>query len=154
MLTGGADPMEATCVPPEGFFRLAPVARQAPGDHRRGVRPGAGVDLSFLVAIGAALASLQTLIPWAPWRAVMQAAGALVMFGGLGIWARLTRGGMAAGPPCACERPPVWIRVIPSVAQDRHPLGESLLGDSLDGAGARRPDRRAALVEANGVTRS
>ena len=149
MLTGGADPVEAIGVPPEGFVRLAPAARQASADQWGGVRPGAGVVLSFLVAVGAALASLQTLIPWAPWRAVMQAAGVLVMFGGLGIWARLTRGGMAAGQPCACERPPVWIRVIPSVAQDRHPLGER-----LDGAGAGRPDRRAALVEANGVTRS
>ena len=149
MLTGGADPVEATGVPPEGFVRLAPTRRQAPGDHRRGMRPGAGVVLSLLVAIGATLASLQTPIPWPPWRAVMQAAGVLVMFGGLGIWARLTGGGMAAGQPCACERPPVWIRVIPSVAQHRHPLGES-----LDGAGARQPDRRAALAEANGVTRS
>jgi hypothetical protein len=149
MLTGGADPVEATGVPPEGFVRLAPAEPQTPGNHRVGVRPGAGVVLSFLIAVGAGLASLQTLIPWAPWRAVMQAAGVLVMFGGLGIWARLTRSRMAAGQPCACERPPVWIRVIPSVAQDRHPLGES-----LDGAGARRPDRRAALVEANGVIRS
>ncbi len=73
----------------------------------------------------------------------------LVMFGGLGIWARSTRSRMAAGQPCACEHPPVWIRVALSVAQDRHPLGES-----LDGAGVRRPDRQAALVEANGVTRS
>ena len=83
MLTGGADPAEATDLPPEGFVRLAPAARQAPGDHRGGVRPGAGVVLSFLIAVGAGLASLQTLIPWAPWRAVMQAAGVLVMFGGL-----------------------------------------------------------------------
>jgi hypothetical protein len=149
MLTGGADPGEATGVPPVGFVRLAPARRQAPGDHRRGVRPGAGVVLSLLIAVGAGLATLQALIPWAPWRAVMQAAGALVMFGGLGIWAGLTRRGIAAGQPCACERPPVWIRVIPSVAQHRHPLGES-----LDGAGARRPDRHAALVEANRVTRS
>ena len=149
MLTGGADPVEATGVPPEGFVRLAPAERQVSGNHRVGVRPGAGVVLSFLVAVGAGLASLETLIPWAPWRAVMQAAGVLVMFGGLGIWVRLTRRGMAAGQPCACERPPVWIRVIPSVAPTRHPLGES-----LDEAGARRSDRRAALVEANGVTRS
>jgi hypothetical protein len=149
MLTGGADPVEATCVPPEGFVRLAPAKRQGSGNHRVGVRPGAGVVLSFLIAVGAGMASLQTLIPWAPWRAVMQAAGVLVMFGGLGIWARLTRRGMAAGPACACERPPVWIRVVPSVAQNRHPLGER-----LDGAGAGRPDRRTALVEANGVTRS
>ena len=149
MLTGGADPVEAPGVPPEDFVRLAPARWQNPGDHRRGVRPGAGVALSLLIAVGAGLGSLQTLIPWAPWRAVMQAAGVLVMFGGLGIWARLTRSGLAAGQPCACERPPVWIRVIPSVAQNRHPLVES-----LDGADARRPDRRAALVEANRVTRS
>ena len=149
MLIGGADPVEATGVSPEGFVRLAPAARQAPGDHRGGVRPGAGVVLSLLVAVGAALVSLQMLIPWAPWRAVMPAAGVLVVFGGLDIWARLIRRGMVAGQPCACERPPVWIRVIPSVAQNRHPLGES-----LDEAGAGRPDRRAAVVEANGVTRS
>ena len=149
MLTGGADPVEATGVPPEGFVRLAPVARSASANHGRGVRPGAGVVLSFLIAVGAGMASLQTLIPWAPWRAVMQAAGVLVMFGGLGIWARLTRRGMAAGPACACERPPVWIRVVPSVAPNRHPLGDTLVE-----AGARRPDRRTALVEANGVTRS
>jgi hypothetical protein len=149
MLTGGADPVEATCVPPEGFVRLAPGARPASGDHRGGLRPGAGVVLSFLIAVGAGLASLQTLIPWAPWRAVMQAAGVLVMFGGLGIWARLTRRGMAEIQACACERPPVWIRVIPSVAQNRHPLGDTLVE-----AGARRPDRRTALVEATGVTRS
>ena len=149
MLSGGTDPGEAAGMPPEGFVRLAPAARQAPGDHRGGVRPGTGVVLSFLVATGAALASLQSLIPWAPWRAVMQAAGLVVIFGGLGIWARLIRRGMVAGQPCACERPPVWIRVIPSVAQNRHPLGES-----PDGAGAGRPDRRAALVEANGVARS
>jgi hypothetical protein len=149
MLTGGADQVEATGVPPEGFVRLAPAERQAPGDQREGVRPGAGIVLSLLVAVGAGMASLQTLIPWAPWRAVMQAAGVLVMFGGLGIWARLNRRGMAAGQPCACERPPVWIRVIPSVAQNHHPVGER-----LDGAGAGRPDRRAALVDATGVTRS
>ena len=118
MLTGVADPVAATGVPPEGFVRLAPAARQAPGDHREGVRPGAGVVLSFLVAVGAALVSLQMLIPWAPWRAVMPAAGVLVVFGGLDIWARLIRRGMVAGQPCACERPPVWIRVIPSVAQN------------------------------------
>ncbi len=149
MLTGGADPVEATGVSPEGFVRLAPVARPASANHRGGVRPGAGVVLSFLVAVGVVLASLETLIPWAPWRAVMQAAGVLVMFGGLGIWARLTRSRMAAGQPCASERPRVWIRVIPSVAQNHH-----LLGESLDGAGACRPDHWAALVEANGVTRS
>ena len=105
MLTGGADPGEATGVPPEGFVRLAPAEPQTPGNHRVGLRPGAGVVLSFLIAVGAGLASLQTLIPWAPWRAVMQAAGVLVMFGGLGIWARLTRSRMVAGQPCACERP-------------------------------------------------
>jgi hypothetical protein len=149
MLTGGADQVEATGVPHEGFVRLAPVTRPASANHRRGVRPGAGVVLSFLVAVGAGMASLQALIPWAPWRAAMQAAGALVMFGGLGIWARLTRGGMAAGQPCACERLPVWIRVIPSVAQNRQALGETLVE-----ARARRPDHRAALVEATGVTRS
>ncbi len=71
MLTGGADPVDATGVPPEGFVRLTPAARQTPDDHRRGVRPGAGVVLSFLIAVGAGLASLQTLIPWAPWRAAM-----------------------------------------------------------------------------------
>lgn len=107
-----------------------------------------GVVLSCLVEVGAGMARLQPLIPWAPWRATMQAVRALVMFGGLGIWARLTRGGTAAGQACACERPPVWIRVVPSVAPNRHPLGES-----LDGADARRPDRRASLVEANGVPR-
>lgn len=149
MLTGGADPVEATGVRPEGFVRLAPAARLAPANPRGGVRPGAGVALSFLVAVGAGMASLQAFIPWAPWRAVIQAVGALVMFGGLGIWARLTRRGMVAGEPCACKRPPVWIRDIPSVAQNRHPRGES-----LDGAGAGRRDRRAALVEAIGVNRS
>lgn len=150
MLTGGADSVEATGVPPEGFVRLAPAARQAPANnHREGARSGGGVILSFLVAVGAGMASLQTLIPWAPWRAALQAVGALVMFGGLGIWARLARRGLAAGHPCACERSPVWIRVIPSVAQNRH-----LLGESLDRVVAGRPDRRAKLVEANGVTRS
>ena len=78
----------------------------------------------------------------------MQAAGVLVMFGGLGIWASLTRRGMPAGQGCACVRPPVWIRVIPSIARNRHPLGEG-----LDGAGARRQDYRPAFVETNGVTR-
>lgn len=149
MLTGGADPIEATGAPPEGFVKLAPAARQAPDDHRRGVSPGAGVVSSLLLAVGAALASLQTLNPWVLSRAVMQAAGVLIMFGGLGIWARLTRHAMPAIQPCACERPQVWIRVIPSVVQNRHPLGES-----LDGAGACRSDRQVALVEANGVRRS
>ena len=149
MLTGGADSVEATGVPPEGFVRLAPTARQVSGNHRGGVRPGVGVVLSFLVAVGATLASLQTLLPVAPWRAVKAAAGLLAMFGGLGIWTRLTRSGMAAGRPCVCEQSPVWIRVIPSVAPSSHPLAEN-----PDGAGVHRPDRRAALVEANGVTRS
>lgn len=95
MLTGGADSVEATGVPPEGFVRLAPAARQAPANnHREGARSGGGVILSFLVAVGAGMASLQTLIPWAP------------------------------------------------------------LGESLGRVVAGRPDRRAKLVEANGVTRS
>lgn len=149
MLTGGAEPVEALGAPPEGFVRLTTAERQVSGNHRRGVRPGAGVVLSFLIAVGAGMASLQTFIPWAPWRAVMQAAGALVMFGGLGIWTRLTRTRMAADQLCASERPPVWIRVIPSVAQNRRPLGER-----LDGAGAARPDRRATRAEANRVTQS
>jgi hypothetical protein len=149
MLTGGAEPVEATGVPPKGFVRLAPVERQAPGNQGGGGRPGVGAVLSFLVAVGAAMASLQTLIPWAPWRALMQGVGVLMMFGGLGLWAKTPRREVAAGQACACERPPVWIRVIPSVVPDRHPLGES-----LDGAGAGRPNHRAALVGANGGTRS
>jgi len=147
-LIGGAEPLEATYPPPEGFIRLAPAGPQARDDHRAVVKSGQGAILSFLVAVGAAMAGLQMLIPWAPWRAVMQAAGVLVMFGGLGIWASLTRRGMPAGQGCACVRPPVWIRVIPSIARNRHPLGEG-----LDGAGARRQDYRPAFVETNGVTR-
>jgi len=149
MLTGGADPVEATGVAPEGFVRLAPLERQAPGNQPGGVRPGVGVVLSFLVAVGAAMASLQALIPWAPWRAVMQGAGVLVMFGGLGLWAKTPRREMAAGQACACERPPVWIRVVPSVVPDRRPLGER-----MNATGAGRPVRRDALVGANGGARS
>jgi hypothetical protein len=44
-----------------------------------------------------------------------------VMFGRLGIWAALTRRGLVVGQRCSCERPPVWIRVIPSVPWDRRP---------------------------------
>jgi hypothetical protein len=103
-----------------------------------------------LVAMATAgLAVLQTLIPWGPWRVALQAAAVLVMFGGLGVWTRFGRRSAAAGQLCSCERPPVWIRVVPSIVEPRRtPAGEQRLGEPI------RMDAKKSLVGADRVTRS
>lgn len=150
MLTGGADPMDATGTPPAGFVRLPPARRRAPSGPPGGARSGAAIVLSFLMAMGAGQTLLQSSVAWTPWRAVLPAVGVLFVFGGLGIWARRRRGGIVATQSCACERPPVWIRVIPSLAQGRR----RLLGERSNEADASGGGRRAPLVEATRATRS
>ena len=148
MLSGGADPAEGVDdTPPEGFVRLAPARPEAPGDHVNHARPAGGVVFALVAMMTASLAVLQTLIPWGPWRIALQASGVLVMFGVLGIWARLNRS--LAGQPCSCERPVVWIRVVPSIAEPRRVPAQN---DNLP-----EPARAYAedsLVGVNRVTRS
>ena len=118
MLSGGADPAEgADDTPPEGFVRLAPARPQDPRDHVDHTRPAGGVVFALVAMMTAGLAVLQTLIPWGPWRVTLQASGVLAMFGVLGVCARLNR--TLAGQSCRCERPVVWIRVVPSIAKPR-----------------------------------
>ena len=118
MLSGGADPGEqADDTPPEGFVRLAPAHPEDPGDHVDPARRAGGVVFALVAMMTAGLAVLQTLIPWGPWRVALQASGVLVMFGVLGIWARPNRS--LARRPCSCQRPAVWIRVLPSIAEPR-----------------------------------
>ena len=149
ILAGGLHPVGVTDAPPAGSVRLAVSERPVIGGHEGDRRPKAGGIFAFLVSVCAALVSLQALVPWAPWRAVLQEAGVLVMFTGLGIWARLTRHAVAAHQRCSCDRPPVWIRIIPSVAQVRHAPSVG-----VHEAGAVGPVADAALVEMNGVRRS
>jgi len=148
MLSGGADPAEGDDdTPPEGFVRLAPAHRGTPGDHVDHARPAGGVVFALVAMMTAGLAVLQTLIPWGPWRVALQASGVLVMFGVLGIWARLNRS--LAGQPCSCGRPVVWIRVVPSIAEPRRVPAQN---DNLP-----EPARAYAedsLVGVNRVTRS
>ncbi len=79
----------------------------------------------------------------------VQAAGVLVMFDGLGVWTRLNRRSAAAGQLCSCERPPVWIRVVPSIAEPmRTPAEDQRLGEPM------WIDAEESLVGAAQVTRS
>jgi hypothetical protein len=124
MLSGGMDPAEVRDTPPKGFVRLEPTPHQPTGDRVAHARPFGGVVFS-LVAMGTAgLAVLQTLVPGGPWRMALQTAGVLVMFGGLGVWTRFNRRSAAAGQLCPCERPPVWIRVVPSIAEPSRTFAE------------------------------
>ena len=149
MLSSGMDPAEVTDTPPEGSIRLAPTPPPLMGGHIAHARPGGGVVFSLVAMATAGLAVLQTLIPWGPWRVAMQAAGVLVMFGGLGVWTRFGRRSAAAGQLCSCERPPVWIRVVPSIAEPRRtPAKEQRLGEPI------RKDAKKSLVGADRVTRS
>ncbi len=148
MLSGGMDPAEVTDTPPEGFVRLTPASPQLTGDQVAHARPGGGVVFSILAMATAGLAVLQTLLPWGPWRVALQAAGVLVMFGGLSVWTRLNRY-CAIAEQCSCERPPVWIRVIPSIAEvSRTPAEDQRLVEPM------RTDAEESLVGANRVTRS
>jgi hypothetical protein len=148
MLSGGADPAEvADDTAPHSFVRLAPVHSEAASDHVDHARPAAGVIFSLVAAMTAGLAVLPTLIPWGQWRIVLQVSGVLVIFSVLGIWARLTR--CFAGQPCSCERPPAWIRVVPSIAEPRCvPVQDEDLAE------AERAAAEKSLVGANRVTRS
>ena len=148
MLSGGMDPAEGTDTPPEGFVRLTPTPPQLTDDHVAHSRPGGGVVFSFVAMATAGLAVLQTLVPWGPWRVALQAAGVLVMFGGLGVWTRFNRRFEDAGP-CSCERPPVWIRVVPSIAEtSRTPAEDQRLVEPMP------MDAEESQVLAEGVTRS
>ena len=147
MLSGGTDPAEVTDTPPEGFVRLPPIPSQLT-DHSVAPPRGGGVVFS-LVAMGTvALAVVQTLVPWGPWRVALQVAGTFVMFGGLGVWTRLHRRSAGAEQPCACERPPVWIRVVPSIAKtSRTPVEDQRLVEPMP------RDAEETPVVAKGVTR-
>jgi hypothetical protein len=121
-MLSGADPSDvADDTPPEGFVRLAPACPEAPGDHADHARPAGGAVFALVALMTAGPAVLQTLIPWGPWRVALQASGVLVMFGVLGIWARLNR--RLAGQPCSC--PVVWIRIVPSIAEPRRVPAQS-----------------------------
>jgi hypothetical protein len=149
MLSGGTDPAEVADTPPEGFIRLAPTPPQLAGAHVAHARRGGGVVFSLVAMATAGLAVFQTLIPWGPWRVALQAAGVLVMFGGLGVWTRFDRRSAAAGQLCSCERPPVWIRVVPSIAEPRRtPADVQRLGEPM------RIDAEESVVGADRVTRS
>jgi hypothetical protein len=148
VLSGGMDQAEVTDTPPEGFVRLAPTPPQLTGDHLAHARPAGGVVFSLVAMAAAGLAVLQTLIPWGPWRVALQAAGVLVMFGGLSVWARLNRNSKLAGQ-CSCERSPVWIRVAPSIAESsRTPAEDHQLVEPM------RTDAEESLVGSNRVIRS
>ena len=123
-MQSGADASDvADNTPPEGFVRLASARPAAPGDHADHARPAGGVIFALLAMMTAGLAVLQTLIPRGPWRVALQASGVLVMFGVFGVWARLNR--RVAGPSCACNRPVVWIRIVPSIAEPRRVPAQS-----------------------------
>lgn len=148
MLSGGMDPAQVTDTPPEGFVRLAPTPAQLAGDHLAHARPFGGAVFSLVAMATAGLAVLPTLIPWGPWRVIVQTAGVLVMFGGLGVWTRFNRRSEAAGQLCSCERPPVWIRVVPSIAEpSRVPAEDQRLVEPT------RIDAEESLVGANRVIR-
>jgi hypothetical protein len=147
ILSGGADPAEGIDdTPPEGFVRLAAARPEDPDDHVH-ARPAGGVVFALVAMITAGLAVLQTLIPWGPWRVALQASGVLVMFGSLWIWARLNRS--LADRPCPCERPVVWIRIVPSIAEPRRLPTQN--ENFPEPARAHADD---SLVEASRVTRS
>ena len=140
MLAGERDYAEVTDPPPAGFVRLGPAERTVPTIQGRDPRPGAGLIFSLLIAVGAGLEVVQALVPSSTWRTVTQAAGVVVVFGGVGIWDALTRSWFAARQTCSCERPPVSIRVIPSVNRDTP-------GRSIAPSGA-EPEREEIFVEA------
>jgi hypothetical protein len=117
MLLAGIDPAKATDIPPEGFVRLAPTPPPLTGGHVARARPAGGTVFALAAMVTAGLAAVQTLIPWRPWLVAMQASGVLVMFSILGVWVRLNQSAESGGPLCSCERPPVWIRVVPSMAE-------------------------------------
>ena len=144
-LSGGEDPGEQTEMPPGGFVRLAPAPPSVVGNHLDHTKPGGGVVFTLVAVVTAGLAVLQTFIPGGPWRVAMQAAGVLVMFSALGVWARPHQSAASRDSLCSCERPPVWIRVVPSIAEPR---------SAQDGKLVERADREGSPVGANRVTRS
>ena len=144
MLAGGRDYAEVTGPPPEGFVRLGPAEGTVPTAQGRDPRPGAGLIFSLLIAVGAGLEVVQALIPSSTWRVVTQAAGVVVVFGGVGIWDVLTRSWFTARRTCSCEPPPVWIRVIPSVNRDTHTPGGSIAPSGAE------PEREEIFVEERG----
>jgi hypothetical protein len=83
----------------------------------------------------------------APWRVAIQVSGVLVMFGLLGVWARLARTSGSGEQRCPCERPPVWIRVVPSIAEPVPAPAQDQ--EHVNGA---RTDAEESLVGANRVT--
>ena len=153
MLAGGRDYAEVTGPPPEGFVRLGPAERRVSTLQGRDPRPGAGLIFSLLIAVGAGLEVVQALVSSSTWRVVTQAAGVVVLFGGVGIWDVLTRSWLAARHTCSCARPPMWIRVIPSVHRDTYTPGRSI---ASSGAELEREEifvgaRRGSAREQRGV---
>ena len=149
MLSGGMNLTETIDVPPEGFVRLAPMPRKASGRHLTHAGPGVVVGFSLVAVVTAGMAILQRLMAWAPWRVAIQAGAVLVIFGALGVWARLGRSSGSGVKRCSCERPPVWIRVVPSIAEPRSAPAQDQ--EHVKGA---RADAEEPLVGANRVTRS
>lgn len=169
ILSGGMEPVEVTDTPPEGFVRLPPAQPQVAGDHSAHAGPPASVVLLLVALAAAGLAILHTLMPAGLGRVVFQAAGVLVMFCGLGIGARLDRSHATAEERCACEPPPVWMRVVPSIAEPRRSPVEDRslmkptqvdLKESLVGAGQVRrsrpgsphPARHREIIHLAGLT--
>jgi hypothetical protein len=65
------------------------------------------------------------------------------MFSALGLWARLNQSAALRASLCSCERPPVWIRVVPSIAgrrsaQDRNLMEQAQTDVENSLAGANR----------------
>jgi hypothetical protein len=149
VLSGGMESAETTDTQPEGFIRLAPAPPQLTRDHVAHARPAGGMAFSLVAMATAGLAVFQALVPWGPLRMAVQAAGVLVMFGGLGVWTRSNRRSAAAGQLCSCECLPVWIRVVPSIAEPRRtPAEDQHRGQPM------RIDAEDSLVGADRVTRS
>jgi hypothetical protein len=142
-LSAGEDPGEQTDMPPEGFVRLAPAPPSVVGSHLDHAKPGVSVVSTLVAMVTAGLAVLQAFIPWGPWRVALQAGGVLVMFSALGLWARLNQSAALRASLCSCERPPVWIRVVPSIAgrrsaQDRNLMEQAQTDVENSLAGANR----------------
>src|SRR5215469_5857592 len=109
ILSGGADPVEAAGdTPPPGFSRLNSGDSQGRVDGADHAQPSGGGVFTLAAMMTAGLAVVQTLVPWGLARIALQSGGVLVIFGVLGIWARLNR--RWASRSCPCDRAPVWIR--------------------------------------------
>jgi len=146
ILSGGLDPVEAAGdTPPPGFIRLNPRDSEGLVDDVDHARPTGGGVFTLVAMMTAGLAVVQTLVPWGLARIALQSGGVLAIFGVLGIWARRNR--LRANRACPCDRPPVWIRVVPSIADPRRVP----VRDQDSDAGPAEPQE--SLVSAGRVSR-